>query len=260
MGSDLGKGRIFILSDHSVFINGMMLQTDNGNFDFAYNCVKWLNDSGKRRNVLFVDEGTIVQDFKVPPQNLPAPPISPVEAVDQVIVALEEHDLLNKLILEQFSLRRIMSGWAIALTVGLLLFGFYRLIRAGYHVDTQVPLVAQSVAQRGPAVAIMEQRRQSLLQDGNLWEAARDVARQWFGEMGYEAWNNSAPPRFHVTAGWWRRLRWQGQVRRLWQLASDPTPRLVPKWEFARLLAQVQDLRTAARDGTLQLQGPRTTA
>src|SRR6202011_1079121 len=113
-----------------------------GNFDFAYNCVKWLNDSGKRRNVLFYDEGTIVHDFNVPVTNLPMPPISPLEAANHVIAALEEDDLFNKLILEQFSLRQIMSGWAVALTVALLVFVFYRLMRAGYHLDTQAPLLA----------------------------------------------------------------------------------------------------------------------
>jgi hypothetical protein len=266
MGGDLGKGRILVLADHSVFINGMMLQSDNGNFDFAYNSVKWLNDSGKRPNVLFVDEGTIVQDFTVPLTTLPAPPISPLDAADRVIAALEEENLLNKLILEHLSLPQIIRGWTVALTVGLMLYGFYRLIRAGYHVDTQAPLVAQGVGRGGPAPVLMEQRHRSLIRDGNLWEAARDVARQWFADRGYHPLPGSsglarlARPRIRINAGWWRRQRLRAQVNRLWRLAFNPQPQRVSRREFARLRGEVQDLHAAAQTGMLQFPGPRTTA
>src|SRR5581483_8121704 len=34
-------GRILVLADHSVFINEMMMQRDNDNVYFAYNCIEW---------------------------------------------------------------------------------------------------------------------------------------------------------------------------------------------------------------------------
>jgi hypothetical protein len=265
MGGTLGKGRILVLSDHSVFINGMMLQSDNGNFDFAYNCVKWLSDSGKRHKVLFFDEGTPVDDFKVPITNVPVPPIPAMQAANHVVVALEQEDLFNKLILEQFSLRQIVSAWAVAVTVTLLLFVFYRLIRSGYHTDTQAPLLAQGAGQAGPAAPVLALRWQSLIQDGNLWEVAGDVARQWFAESGYDLALAAAPgkpvPRsIRINAGWWRRRRLQRQVSRLWRLAFQPEPERVSRRDFERLLTDVYDLRTAAEQGVVQFQQPGTTA
>jgi hypothetical protein len=254
----IGKGWLVVLADHSVFINGMMLQSDNGNFDFAYNCVKWLSDSDKRRNVLFFDEGTMVLDFTVPVTNLPMPPISPLEAANHVVAALEEDNLFNKLILEHFTLRQIASGWAVVLTALLMGFVFYRLMRSGYHLDTQVPLLPQGVGQARPAAAIVDQRRQSLLQDGNLWEAARDVARQWFADLGYQPAAAATPDQLarlsvRIHAGWWQRRRLREQVSRLWRLAFHPEPRRVSRRDFDRLLSEVHDLRTAAEEGVVQL-------
>src|SRR5262249_30110277 len=83
-------GRILVLADHSLFINGMMLQEDNGNFQFAYNCLKWLREGpeGKRDRVLFADEGKVVTDFTVPLRTLPAGPISPVDMANRLIGAV----------------------------------------------------------------------------------------------------------------------------------------------------------------------------
>jgi hypothetical protein len=265
LGGKVDKGRLLVLSDHSVFINGMMLQPDNDNFEFACNCLKWLNNTGHRWDVLFVDEGTIVHDFKVPVTNLPMPPISPMAAADHVIAALEEDDLFNRLILEHFSLRQIVSAWAVVLTLMLLAFLFYRLMRSGHHVDTQAPLLAQGVGQVGPTGALVVQRRQSLLQEGNLWEAAREVARQWFADAGYDPAPAATPDRLprlsiRIDAGWWERRRLRGQVARLWRLAFQPKPQRVSRRDFERLLNQVHDLRTAAQQGVVQFQQPGTSA
>ena len=53
-------GRLLLLADHSIFINEMMLPSDNGNVEFTYNCLEWLRRGPEVRNqVLFVDEGRI---------------------------------------------------------------------------------------------------------------------------------------------------------------------------------------------------------
>ena len=57
-----GGGRLLVLADHSIFINDMMLQTDNDNIPFAFNVVRWLTDAGngqRRTDVLFYDDGQI---------------------------------------------------------------------------------------------------------------------------------------------------------------------------------------------------------
>ncbi|HEY8506612.1 MAG TPA: DUF4350 domain-containing protein, partial [Gemmataceae bacterium] len=44
-GTTEGRGRLLVLADHSVFINEMILQPDNDNFDFALNCINWLRQN-----------------------------------------------------------------------------------------------------------------------------------------------------------------------------------------------------------------------
>ena len=56
---------ILLIPDHSVFINSMMLQTDNGNSRFAQNAVRWLTNDGTRRRVLFLADGEVIPRFAV---------------------------------------------------------------------------------------------------------------------------------------------------------------------------------------------------
>jgi hypothetical protein len=173
--------------------------------------------------------------------------------------------VFNRLILEQFSLRQILSAGAVALTVILLVVLFYRLMRAGYHIETHVPLVAQGAGQVAPAIAVMEQRRQALLQAGNLWEPARDVAREWFADLGYSSPAAATPnernrPSIRINAGWWRRRQLRAEVNRLWRLAFQPEPQRLSRRDFERLLSELHDLRAAVQAGVVQLQQPGTSA
>src|SRR5262249_56049092 len=60
-------GRLLLLADHSVFINEMMLKSDNGNVDFTYNAIEWLKGDNKERNrVLFVSDGNIETKLDIP--------------------------------------------------------------------------------------------------------------------------------------------------------------------------------------------------
>ena len=257
VGGDVGQGRILVLSDHSVFINSMMLQPDNGNFDFAYNCINWLTNSGergreKRDRVLFIDEGRVEPSFEVPLQSIPDLPFSPVDAANQVIAAAEQDDLFNRVILENVSLRQVKSGWVLVLTVTLVAYGLYRLMKAGYHVDAKVPLVSRSMARLAPAVGVVDQRHQALLREGNFWETARDLARLALADLGYEP---PRPPQLRLDAGWWERFALRRHVRRLWQVAYGDRPVSVSRQEFARLLDRAAEVRAAANDGRLQLDG-----
>ena len=69
----MGNGRVLVLADHSIFINEMMLPSDNGNVEFTYNCLEWLRGDPKdgRNQVLFVEDGTINSRFEVPLKEVP---------------------------------------------------------------------------------------------------------------------------------------------------------------------------------------------
>ncbi len=146
-GGQKGKGRVLVLSDHSVFINDMMLQFDNDNFDFANNCIDWLMDRGpgtqnQRSHVLFFDEGQIVTDFRVPLKRILEVRAPPVEVVNKLVAALEDENLGNRAILGRNPperLGRIVQGLVLLSSLGLVIYGFFRLVRARHGVEANVP-------------------------------------------------------------------------------------------------------------------------
>jgi hypothetical protein len=157
----------------------------------------------------------------------------------------------------------VLSALAVLLTLGLLLFGLYRLLQARYRIEPGTPLLARCLQQLAPAGTVLEQRQRAMLQQGNLWEAARDLARHCFepagslparaGKKPGPAGHTMALPRILVTAGWQRRWVLQHQVRRLWQLAYGHSTRRVSPREFARLVGWCRDVRAALADGSLRL-------
>ena len=62
----MGEGRFLVLADHSVFVNLMTLQFDNANLAFTENCINWLKGDEERTRCLFVEDGEIRTDFKLP--------------------------------------------------------------------------------------------------------------------------------------------------------------------------------------------------
>jgi hypothetical protein len=270
----LEKGKILVLSDHSVFINGMMLQDDNGNFDFADNCVKWLmtskGDPGtKRTKVLFVDEGYVHQTFDVPLTIVPDLPHSPVDLVNHVITKLEDVDFFNSF-LERIGMDRIKSTVAIVLTIGLIVYCFYRLAKASYHLEPHVPLVNSGVAQLIPPGAMVSQRHRTLIQSDNFWEAARDVARELFsaivpvhsseprykgGIFRPDSAKVFSPPILTIKGGGFQSRRKQRKINNLWRLAYGARPRRISRRQFVHLVSQVEEIKTALQDGTLHISG-----
>jgi len=261
----IGKGRALILSDHSVFINEMMLQNDNHNLDFAKRCISWLKDSGEgqpqRTQVLFLDEGEMIKDFKVPEiiEDLPMPGI---EALNRFLVALEQKNIFNQLILGNDPGRvmgNILRVLTIVITTIVAGFGCYRFLHARHRMETSEPLFATKMAQQSPEVDVMTQRHLTMIKSDNFWEATHHLARDWFetatpGLLAQVA--ESDGPRsglisFTVDAGWWRRWSWQRKVKDLWRLAVG-SPRKLTAGEFARFVTQLDEVKAAQLRGILQ--------
>jgi hypothetical protein len=254
-GGDGGKGRLLVLADHSIFINGMMLprELDNGNIEFAYNCVKWLKD-GKRDRALFIDEGRIETSFEVPIQTLPDLPIPPGQLANLVIAAAEKENLINRFILELFGEQQVRRSWIIGLTVAFLVYGIYRLMYAGHTTETKMPLISHTL---DPADLSMEQRYENLLANDNLREAAQALAHDVLLAVGFkgETARSAGPPRVQVRGGWWQRQLLSRSVRRFWNLAHCAPIRPVSRRQFGRLLSRARQVRAAAEQGILSIEG-----
>ena len=85
-----------------------------------------------------------------------------------------------------------------------------------------IPSFARLLAKQGPAGPLIEQRSREVLREGNLWEAARTLARQLFkAALPEKGLALRPPPMVEVQGGWWRRRRWEGRIVRC---GSWPTP------------------------------------
>jgi hypothetical protein len=262
-GGELRDGRILVLAGHGVFFNGMMLRrdSDNDNFFFAANCLRWLTGpDGPRDRVLFFEEGLVVPNFDVPLRETP-PPEPRAEDINRIIRGLENENFFNRAFasfkeeladrMPRGVVQRIVM---VLLTAALALYGLTRLWRARHRREARVPLVATAVAEHAPHLPVIAQRQRAMLQEGNLWEAGRELAWQCFEEAGLPA-EAAGPPRVEVTGPWLRRWRLRRLVGRLWQLARGAKPVRISLRQFSRLVAEVEEVKAALAVGHLRLEG-----
>jgi hypothetical protein len=276
VGGELGLGRILVLADHSIFINQMMLPTDNNNVEFSYNCLAWLAGAGKRRNkVLLVEEGRIQTKFEVPLRPLAVTPEDALRVLwdrrnellvegENALAGMEEEDSFNRMLLDGLDSaglppHRLARLAALLLAVALLVYGIYRLgIRGRYRVDTSVPLLAGAMGRNLPASPLVEERHHEMLRSGNLFEAAHLAARDWFARTGLPpppAGTKPVPlPPVALRGGWWRRRALRAGLDRLWHLARGVPVRVSPG-ALQGLLRQMKRLEEALALGEVKLGG-----
>ncbi len=260
------KGRFLLLADHSIFINMMLPRPDAGNLEFTSNCLEYLRDpQGARRDrVLLLDEGQVNSNFDVPLTPVPEPSVPSLRAllatVDQRLAHLEDQDAFNQTLVRELERRginqnRLFYAVVILLTVLLLAYLVWRLMRAvGQRPEQDAPQLTEITAESPPG-PLLEQRQREILKTGNLWENARQVARQMFLSAGVAVPVDPrhAPP-IRTAGGLWQRWRRQRQVRRLWRLAFDPRPIRVRPRQWPDLLAQLDQLRADLINGTVQVE------
>jgi hypothetical protein len=284
VGGTLGKGRVVVLADHSIFINRMMLPRDNGNLEFAANCLHWLrggvstpgellraaNDPqatekllGRRDKVLFCDDGHIWTDFAVPLKRMPIKPsldMAPavVAALDRAVGRMEDGDVFNRTL--EIQIEGLPGGWPCVLRTAvyaftlaaMVLLGYFFLWRGRHRHESSVPLLAHAVSQHEPGASLLEQRRRALLRSGNVWETVHQLARQCFEEAGIPL-TGDAPPRLVAQGGWRQRRHAGRRVARLWKLACGDAPVRISPAALNRWLRDLEELKTALANGTIRL-------
>ncbi len=278
-GGDFGRGRVLVMADHSVFINEMMLQTDNDNIGFAYRCADWLlarpgEPRARRDQVLYFEDGAVQAQFDIPLKNLPAPPLPPpatlIGLLDEWLHAteeegtfaeMEEDDVANGAVADLMDSLPLWEGarpewklWTLVVIVASAALGLYGFVRLGtfrHRAEAGGPLLSALLEKQAPAGPLLAQRQEALLRDGNLWEAARGLARQLFASAGASPEAGPAPPAIEVRGPWWRRWQARRRWRELWRLARSARPVRVSPRGFTRLAARVRALRAALADGTI---------
>lgn len=240
--------RVLIIPGHSLFMNGLVAQLDKpgrdcDNFLFAKNCVRWLTDDGQRKHVLFIVDGKVVTDLKLPLAPLPIPP---VRFINQLLRTIEEDNLFNRWLIESLPKDRILRWVLGGGFVLLLVLGLARLLRGKLPLPLG-PLLRRRVTDLQSAPPLIAQRRQAVLAHGNLWEAARTLARQCFEG---DALRRPAAPPVAARGRAAERSRLNTLVGLLWQLAYGP-PQTVRLPQFTALLQALTRVQTALAAGEL---------
>lgn len=267
MGGDRGEGRILLLSDHSVFINAMLWQNDNGNLDFAYNCIEWLKQ-GKRTQVLLIDEGEVRTSFDVPLLELPPPPLPPpeyvVEAVDKAIAGLEEENRFNLLFLNALNDNRLgpeqaARGVLLLGTLALGAYGLSRLIQARHRFEPGVPALDLGLAQVLPhQITPLAQRQRDMLREDQYGELARYLVRQRLGAALGPTPPSARPvgkamPRVEAAGSIVQQWSLRRKLARLWQIAyGDQVPRVTAR-QLRKLEAELGEILQAIGSGRLRM-------
>ena len=252
-------GRVMLIPGHGLFANGMLLQRQADNFDFAVDCVRWLSkrpDGEPRRHALFIVDSKVVSSFDVSLK--PPIPLPTVQLVNQLLDGIQKEGLVFRLLSGNVSVRPFAGGALVVLTVLLLLCGAAKLAGQRYHVDPQSALLTGAFVRPTRTVPFIAERRLSQLERDALWEEGRALVRQWFFEVfdippaDWDGPLGQQEPRFEVTGGSWfaqRRLRLKAEA--LWQLAGQRNPTQMSWSDLVRLIADLKALGEAVQEGRL---------
>jgi len=260
-----GEGRLLVLADHSVFINLMMQKTDNANWLFALRVAKWLTESGKRKRILFIEDGVAQSGVKAEQlQALPIPPEIPKPSLDALIGVgdrllgdLEQEDVFNRFLVDKMPRPWLMRWLLILFTILLVYYGFSRSRRGRHRLETSAPLLAIAVRRGKPNAGAIELRHQSLVSGNNLWEPARVLARQFFesalgGALASPTTGRVRLPPFQVKLRGLRGWLMAQRVRRLWRFAHQQVPQPVTMRQFRKFARKVADLKDAVALGRIR--------
>jgi hypothetical protein len=168
--------------------------------------------------------------------------------VERSLQEVDERDAINDHLLRGFAdPDGLLRGLLVWLAVLVVLYGCYKIgWKARRRSDLEGPTLSAALYRLAPANTVVEQRRRDLIRADNLWEPARELARQCLPESG-------APPKVVVQGGWLLRRTMAGRVRRLWQMAYGPPTRVSLK-QWRRLLREAQQVKTAVANGVVRFQ------
>jgi len=265
-----GQGELLLFSDHTVFLNEMMLRRDLGNFEMAMNVVSQLRGSeNPRTKVLFIHDGRIITKLDVPIQEISIP-LRVIErmivdvgndAIQQLQAAHQADNRLDETVVDGVNdARPIRSSgglFYVVIFLGAIAFICYlvsRMVRATNTTDLTLPLFSRAQAKVAPLPSLVGHRFEGMKQSENFGEVARAVVREWFANLPGGRMDGSELPKVEVEGGWWTRWKMARLVRSLWALARGIEPRRVSLARFQRTLRELEDLSRDIRKGRLRVQ------
>ena len=274
VGGSVRNGyRFLALADPSVFINQMMLASDErgnvDNLEFGVRTVKYLaerDDGGRRTRCLLIQDGTVVEDFSAlrrmmqPP--LPMPNIMAMQDKltdigNKLIDNFEEKDVANKTLLgsqdeqrnERFKL--VMRGLLALLLIRAIWYLIRRTWMAKRPADGPPPPAGglPPPPDRGQKPrGIFDRRQKELFRRNNLYEPVRTIVREMFLAAGAPEDPGKRLPEVEISEVVARPDTLVDALTDLWKIAYGP-PRVVTVQRWKLLEPLFERVRQAHADG-----------
>ncbi|HJZ89683.1 MAG TPA: hypothetical protein VKE40_02350 [Gemmataceae bacterium] len=267
-----GPGRMIVLADHSVFVNGMSgvvkdptqangYYFNNGNWAFANRTIKWLQGGFEqpRTHCLFIHDGEIKDQFAVSlpgPRKQPVPDIPPevlanilLNHSNGVINEFQEKNFFNRMIEGWLGLPRIMQLFLIAVTVLFLYSAFRWLVRTYRKVEPGTVLPPGVQERMMPRGSVLRQRNAAQLEIGNLYEAARRRVRDRFDVLGGRPGPNGQMPPLLIANDYRTPEPLRQSVRWLWAIGYGESPVAVPPAEWDQVNVTLERVTAQAARG-----------
>lgn len=266
------QGRLIVLSDHSVFVNGLMkfnvneetgdITYPNANIRFANQLIDWLKGrDNERTNCLFVSDGMVIDQFakQVPlnPQNIPPiPPVIPPDQLANMLLGMANpmlQDLQDRKDpnsgLERYPGRKNLLRFALGITGMMFLFYCFR------RVTRSAPTISRSqytpMAMLGYLLSkgrTNERKREDLIATGNVYDAARWRIQDRFNRIGGQPVDDEMPP-ILVADGSRQAANLEATISRLWLIGYGKRPIPVPVGIWDELNIDLERVLKQARKG-----------
>jgi hypothetical protein len=252
----IGRGRLLLVADQTLFANEMFLELDN--LAFARNSVEWLraDRDPARCKVHFVEEGFEIDQWIDPRfesgewSTLSAAEL--IDLVNRLLTGFEDENVHNEIIASQQSrlhgvaMRQLML---IVPSIALAVIFAVWILRA----RSSIPATRSRTAKTDPAashdaradvpVPVLALRRDELVKMDNFAEPARQMAHEFLVETIGDPARFTRRPNLRVHGNWWTRVRARYQLRQIWRLATSAQAPRISARQFCRLSRSVARLR-----------------
>lgn len=251
-------GRMLVMSDQSVFANGMMgfredpaaeqgYSFENGNWAFSNRTIDWLKGgpAQPRTKCLFVHDGRIIDKFaiEIPQEQKPPPPNIPpdvlinwiLHSTNGIVAEAERRDMFNQILLRAKGLPFFVKYFLLFMTVVFVFSAFRWMTRSLRRSERSAALTPAIASGNIPRGGVLKQRTSAQIEVGNLYEAARRRVRTRFDVLNARPGADGGMPPI-LTANdladgpmLYQSIRW------LWNIGYGDTPVTVAPADWDRV-------------------------
>lgn len=259
------KGRMLMVSDHSIFINEMLVHGDNAKF--ASNVTRWLCENGKRSNLVLIHNGNVLGDWgldALPPEipletllkavqsgALSSLPVGDtlLPIVNDAVAQAQERNIFNEFVRQAagWLFGNRPNRWLVFVTTLLAVAAFGWFTRARWRPRKWLSFQNW---QGG-----IEPRLVGAVREQQFAPYLRTLVREFFVEGGatHFAADEPAPV---IESGRVPRKK----IDSFWKLATEQQSPKITRKQFSQQLTQLRELRQLQLAGELRLQWPHATS